>query len=456
MIDIAPLDFISEVLYKFTHGVLPFDVFFASLSHTSLTSLLKYIPILGALLTASAFFSSCEAAYFSLSQQDRRSLAEGGPLARLAASLANQPEQVLNSILLGNLIVNLLIFTISSGIAFRLRESEYPQLAGLFGFGALLFVIIFCEILPKNFAVPIARRYAIFVALPLSVLVRGLSPALPMLKITNILVRRLFFPKFKPEPYLHVSDLTQAVEMSNSDQSVLLREQRVLQNLVSLSKIRVEELMRPRTHLKTFRPPVTLERIVEECDGHLPRSGFLLLTEANTDEIITAVDLSRLPTEEITETMFTKTAQPVLYIPWSTPVAGALDQLRQSPHDIMVVVNEFGETIGLLTLDDILETLFTRDQGCSRRLSDQREILRINESVWQINGLTGLRQLERKLNLTFPESSSVTVAGLLLEKLERFPQPGDSVLFGDTEFRVIEKAQGTDDIIIYLVKLSEE
>src|SRR5215469_546886 len=100
-----------------------------------LTPLLDYIPVLCALslcLAASAFFSSCEAAYFSLTQQDRRSLTEGGPLARLAANLANQPEQLLNSILLGNLIVNLLAFTISSAIAFNLQQNGHTQLAGLF------------------------------------------------------------------------------------------------------------------------------------------------------------------------------------------------------------------------------------------------------------------------------------------------------------------------------------
>jgi Mg2+/Co2+ transporter CorB len=403
-----------------------------------LEALIPYTPALVAmllLLMGSAFFSSSEAALFSLNQTERHTLAEKGKLGKLVLHLLDKPEQLLNSILLGNLFVNLMFFTLASIIAFRLEEQSY--LAWGIGVGSLLIVLIFGEMLPKNISVLAPQFIARCACVPLSVFVRLLQPILPALSFLNLLSRRLIYPKFESEPYLHVGDLERAVALSGDDAALLKREQRSLQNIVSLSDMDAAELMRPRSWLKTFRPPVSFEQILTALNGTLPRSGYCLLTEPDSDEIISALSLTRLTAENL-ETAWEKQFEDVFYVPWSASVAKVFDQLQRTSRKVAVVVNEFGETLGIITIDDIIAVLFTREQGRSRGLLNRRELIPLTAQQWQLTGLTSLRTLERKFNVSFRNYSSLTVSGLLREILERFPHIGDECRIETLIFRVVE------------------
>ena len=414
-----------------------------------MTALLAHTPTFAAmfvLMVASAMFSASEAAFFSLSREDRRRLAERGRLGNLAAGLCEHPERLLHSILFGNLIVNLLAFTLSAWIAFRLHASGHSELAGLVAVCSLVVVILFCEILPKDLAVLAPQFVAVVFVLPISFVIQLLRPIFPLLNTINVLSRRLFWPNFEPEARLHIGDLEKAVELSRNDASLLKREQRVLQNIVSLSELCAEELMWPRALLKVFKPPVSFEHITEEFQGKLPPGGFLLISEPGSDEISSAVSLIRRA-DVLRETIWQSDSEPIHYIPWSVSVAVAFEQLCRNQKEIAAVLNEFGETIGVLTIDDILRTLFTREQGRSRRLLDRFEIERFGQNCWRVNSLTGLRQLKRKFGVVLPAHSSVTVGGLLHEVLERLPHQGDVCRFGPFEFSVIEVTIADDPVI---------
>ena len=402
------------------------------------------------LLTCSIFFALSETSFFSLSLPERRSLAEKGKLGNIALRLFDNPERLLNSILLGNLFVNLLFFTLASIIAFQLSVKEHHNLAVGIGFGSLVIVIVFAEVLPKNLGVMAPQFFVLFTSVPLSFLVRALRPVLPLLSFLNLLSRRLFFPNFKPEPYLRVNDLERAVELSGDDAALLKREQRSLQNIVSLSEMEAAELMRPRSWLKTFRPPISFEQVMLELNGTLPRSGYCLLTEPESDEIVSALCLTRLTATKL-ETAWEEQFEEVVCVPWSASVAEVFDRLQQTKRQVAVVVNEFGETIGIITIDDIIATLFTRDHGRSRELLDRRELKLIGSNRWQLTGLTSLRMLERKFNVSFREYSSLTVGGLLREKLERFPRVGDMCRVEMLQFRVVN-AEDDDDLIVHLIR----
>ena len=401
------------------------------------------------LLMCSFCFSLIETAFFSLSLTGRRMLAEKGKLGGIALRLYDNPERLLNSILLGNLFVNLFFFTLASILSFQLSVKDYPNLAVGIGFGSLLVVIIFAEVLPKNLGVMAPQFFVLLTCVPLSFLVRALRPVLPPLSFLNLLSRRLLFPHFKLEPYLRVSDLERAVVLSGDDAALLKREQRSLQNIVALSEMEAAELMRPRSWLKTFRPPVSFEQIMSELSGTLPRSGYCLLTEPDSDEIVSSLCLTRL-TATALETAWEEQFEEVVCVPWSVPVAEVFDRLQQTNRKVAVVVNEFGETIGIITIDDIIATLFTREHGRSRELLDRRELKLISNNCWQLTGLTSLRMLERKFHVSFREFSSLTVGGLLREKLERFPRIGDQCQVEILQFRVVRAED--EDLVVHLTR----
>lgn len=403
------------------------------------------------LLAFSAFFSCSEAAFFSLSETDKQNLTRKGGLGEKALMLLKKPEYLLNSILFGNLIVNLLIFTISSVLTFQVGEKT--NWAWLIALAALLAVILFGEVLPKNFGVTAPVFFTTASTPFLLLLVRVLRPVLPLLSKLNILSRRVLCPGIDPEPYLLSSDLERAVALSGEDAALLKREQRSLQNIVSLSAIQAEELMRPRSLLKVFKPPVTFDTVASELHGTLPKSGYCLLAEQDSEEIAAALCLSRLPAAA-TENFREKQFEPVIYVPWSVSAAEVFEQLQNAGRSVAVVINELGETIGIITVDDIIETVFTREQGRSRRLLDRLELQRVAQSVWQLTGLTSLRLLHRKFGVSFSAYSSLTVGGLLREVLERFPKAGDACRVENLEFKVVSVDE-MNDLTVHLTVPAE-
>ena len=397
--------------------------------------LLQYGPWLVAmagLIVASAFFSSSEAALFSLPRTKRRQLAHGNSAQRIAAALLADPDRLLTAVLFGNLVVNLAYFTISSIISMQFRRDGYVAEAGAFALGSLLVIIVLSEMLPKSLAVLKPMALAAILAVPLAAIVRLIDPILPGLRLANLLSRRLLFPKFQPEPYLRVGDLERAVQLSTTDAALVEQEQRVLQNIVQLSEIRVDELMRPRTRCLSFRPPVSFA----DLQGRMTPSGYLLVTEPDSDEVAGAIALSQL--SSIPTSHLEYHAEPVVYVPWCTSVAQTLESMQRQGRPVAAVVNELGETVGILTFEDILDVIFRRTASRPERLLHRQPIRQVAPGRWQVNGMTSVRRLRRTFQMELPAAKSVTVSGVVQEVLERLPEPGDTCRWGPFEINVID------------------
>ncbi len=393
---------------------------------------LPWLAAMGILILASAFFSCSEAALFYLGRGDRRQLASGKPAQRLAARLLNDSDRLLTTILFCNLLVNVAYFAISSIASINLdRAGEHAE-AGLLALGSLMALIVFGEMLPKNLAVLQPRMMSTLAAVPLSAMIQVLDPVLPAFRFASLVSQRVLWPTFEAEPYLRVGDLEKAVELSTSDAALLSQEQNVLQSLVLLSDIRVEELMRPRTRFLSFRPPVSLA----DLEGRMPPSGYLLVTEPDSDEVAGAVPLRDLP--RIPDGHLERLARPVVYVPWCTTAAQALEVMHKSAQRVVAVVNELGETIGILTYEDVLDTIFIHTASRSERLLKRDPIRRVGDDVWVVTGMTNLRRLVRYFDVERPPSKSVTVAGVLQEVLERLPTTGDQCRWGPFQFKVLD------------------
>jgi len=259
-----------------------------------------------------------------------------------------------------------------------------------------------------------------------------LDPLVPRLQAINLLSRRLLWPGFRPEPYLKVADLERALAVSTSDAVLLEQEEIVLRNILALADFRVDELMRPRTQITTYRAPVALADLGEK----MPRSGYALVTEGDSDEIAAAVPLrtfAALPANHIE-----RLAEPVVYVPWSTSVAAALDQMRLQDRRVAVVVNELGETLGVVTYEDILDNIFRRSASRSEQLLNRQPIREVTPGVWHVTGMTSLRRLARYFDLHRKPGNTATVAGVMQERLGRFPDVGDECHWAGFRLRALE------------------
>jgi len=400
---------------------------------------------MGVLILCSAFFSSSEAAFFYLRRGDRRRLASGNRAQRVAAGLLADSDRLLTAVLFWNLVVNLTYFTIASITSLHLEREGRTAEAGAFAVGSLLTIIILSEMLPKSLAVLKPRALAALLGIPLAASVRVLAPVLPVLRTVNLLSRRVLWPRFQAEPYLRVGDLERAVELSTTDAALLEQEQRVLQSIVSLSDVRADELMRPRPQFLAFRPPVSLA----DLKGRMPPSGYLLVTEPDSEEVAAAIalrDLTDVPTHRLEQY-----AEPVAYVPWCTTVAETLETMQRSGRQVAAVVNELGETVGILTLDDVLDTIFSDKPSRSERLMARKPIREVASGVWHVTGMTNLRRLARYFKVSMPPSKSTTVAGVVQETLERLPEADDECDWGPFHFKVLD-TPGPGQVLVELTR----
>jgi len=133
-------------------------------------------------------------------------------------------------------------------------------------------------------------------------------------------------------------------------------------------------------------------------------------------------------------------ADPIIYVPWCTTVAAVMEKLAKQNLQVAAVVNEHGQTIGVATLDDILDTIFTMSASRDAETTNVEEpsIRQGEDGTWVVTGITSLRMLSRELAVSLPESRNVTVRGVIQEVLQRLAKPGDRCIWGNLEFLVTD------------------
>ena len=407
-----------------------------------LAALTPWLVAMVVLMAFSGFFSASEAALFYLRPRQLRGMESGTTAERSATELLKQPDRLLSAILFWNLLINVVYFSISSICSIRIER--IPQLgqtgAILFAVASLLAIIFFSEMLPKSMAVLKPRPVATLLSVPLAIAVKLVDPLMPMLQWVYIISRRIIWPGFKEEAWLELDDLQRVIEHSGSDPALINQEQSVLQNIVDMSDIRVDEFMRPRTQFVTYHPPVMLKDL-----QHLPPSGYILVAEPDSAEIAKAIRLDNQ--FDLPETDVDRHAEPVLYLPWCSTAADAFEKMSHRQREVTVVVNEFGDTIGILTIEDVLDAVFSNYPSRSRRLLEGDPVQQIDENLWHVAGMVNLRRLEKTLDVELPETSCVTLGGVVHETLQKLAEPGDQCRWGRLKIKVLE-TKGRANLLI--------
>ncbi|TWT36152.1 hypothetical protein KOR34_10510 [Posidoniimonas corsicana] len=401
---------------------------------SDLANLAPYIPHLIAmslLLAASAFFSCSEAALFYLGRDDRERMKRGALGERTAARLLANPERLLTAILFWNLLINMAYFALASLVAIGLSNRGASSEASALTVIALFAVIIFSEMLPKNIGVVWPARLATLVSVPLNAAAKVLDPVAWVFGAVSRGSARVLFPRFEPEPYLELGDLERAISLSGEDRQLIEQEQNVLSRIVALSNTRIEEIMRPRLLYEALPPPVSRSQLTPQTTA----SGYLLITEPDSEEIAAVIDVNRvslLAGEQIGQL-----SSPVLPVPWCASVADTLARLDAAKRDVAAVVNELGETIGIVTRNDILGSVLHAEAARDRGADRVGRIRAIGDGQWEVTGMTTLRRLAKQLGCDLPAVKGITVAGMLQEQLHRLPEEGDEVEWAEHFWRVL-------------------
>lgn len=386
------------------------------------------------LIFASGFFSGSETAFFSLTRDDLRRFQLGSKSQRLVSRLMQDPDQLLTVILLWNLVINLSYFAVSLVTAGQLVAREMPGYAAGISVLSLVGIILLGEVAPKSIAVIYPRFVAPLVGWPMSVAIRVVKPMIPFLIRTARVLKRTIWPHIEREKILDADDLERVVDLSSQSRELVKLERQVLHNILDLSEITAEEVMRPRGTYPVMSEPLAIDRLPK----YYPFQGYVGILEPKSEEVAGVISFATLalnPKRKLSELV-----EKVVYAPWCALLSDILSEMRLKLCNATVVVNEYGETIGLVTYEDIVATIIDAQPSRTKRVLRREPVLKIAPGRFHVEGITTLRYLAQRIGTEEADEDEryITVAGILHDQLERIPQPGDQCEWRGYRLQVIE------------------
>ncbi len=377
------------------------------------------------LILGSAFFSSSETAFFFLNRDQIAQYAAGTSRQRLIAGLMQNPDRLLTGILFWNLLINLAYFAVGIALISRLGQAGRTGSAAVLSLLNLAGMILFGEVIPKSAAVMRPAAVARTAAWPLAAALVLLDPVIPVLDRCARALRRMFWPHVRRETQLSQDDLERALDLSAAlGHDMQAEEQHVLHNILDLSEIHAEELMRPRRHCVTVQPhqqPDSVRLL------NLVGTDYLLVQRRGGTEILGVVPLDFL--DHRPGLTFAELAQPVVYVPWCATAAQVLTELETRYRRVAAVVHEHGDLVGLLSWEDLMAGIVSEAPSRTRRVLQREPLIEIDTNRFHVEGLVTLRYLAARLRVSLtPEDETLyTVAGLFQNRLTRIPERGDQV-----------------------------
>jgi Mg2+/Co2+ transporter CorB len=404
--------------------------------------------VLFVLLIASAFFAISETSMMALNRYRVRHLTQAGHRgARLTTQLLAQTDQFLGVVLLGNTVINAAAALLVGEIASRyLGHSQWALLVATTA--AAFAILVFSEITPKV----AGARYPETIALPSSyVLVPLLKLARPVMWFVNLFVQPLLWMiRLKPRPEGAHTLTLQELRMLVLEAGYLpQKHQSILLNLFDLEAITVDDVMVPRNHIEAFDIDAPLDVLRQQiATSHHRR---LLVYRGNLDDVVGTLRardvLNLVQNEELTKDKLRELMREPHYVPAGTPLFSQLQNFQEQQDRMSLVVDEYGELMGLVTLEDILEEMI--GEFTTQSPLQTGGFVKQPDGSYLVEGATLLRELNRKLGFGFPLDGPKTLSGLILEHLQSMPEPSTSVKIAGHPLEIVQ----THDRVVKAVRV---
>lgn len=395
------------------------------------------------LLMGSAFFSGTETALFSLSAGQRQELiSRGGMIARALEGLLSHTRALLLTILIGNMTINVLFFVISTVLLIRLNEVYRLPGVWLTPLSVLpLFLIVMLgEVIPKLVASRNTVTFARLVTLPLHGVHRLLAPlrvSLNLLVVTPL--ARLIEPSRRPEAF-SPRELEMLLKVSKQQGIIDPDEEGMMQAIVSMSQLRVRHIMTPRVEIRAFDLEGDLEKL-EDLIRHT-RLSRIPVYRGDMDHIVGMVlsrDVLLAPPSNLAE--LEAMVLGVEYVPELVRLNQLPEVFSRTRQPLVIVVDEFGGTAGLVTLEDLMEHVVGDIAGPYDAIANTT-IEKLDEHRYRLGAGFPLEQLSDLLDIdrSVLDQMPRTLAGWVMMKLGRLPEEGDCLALPSVRVTVEQMA----------------
>ncbi len=395
------------------------------------------------LLILSAFFSGSETALTAASRARLHSLEqEGNERARLVNRLLARPERLISTILLGNNLVNIMASAVTTSL-----------LIGLFGEVGVFYativmtiiVVVFSEVLPKTYAIAYSDRIALTVAPVLRVIMIVLRPAVMLIEVIVSVILKLTPSRRDDAANILAAhdEIRGTIDLQAKEGTVLRHDAEMLGGVLDLKDLQVADIMIHRTKMETLDADSDPQEIIDEIlKSQYTRMPLWkdepenIVAVLHTKDLLTALgrvgwDISKLDIMSF--------AQAPWFVPDTTSLKTQLNQFLKKKAQMALVVDEYGEVQGLITLEDILEEIVGQiaDEHDTHEMSIRPQA----DGTVNVDGTVAIRDLNRHMDWNLPEDEATTLAGLVIHEAQTIPEPGQVFTFYNYRFEILRKTR---------------
>ncbi len=395
--------------------------------------------VLLCLLLCSALISGAEVAFFSLSASDlgQDGEEEGGPNMELVQRLLADPKKLLATILVANNLINIAIVLLFASLGDVFFEGiSNPKLRFFLEVVVATFLILmFGEILPKIYASRNKVSFSAKMAVPLRFLERLFSPITGPMKATTIFIEKRFANRGIG---ISVDQLSQALELTSDDETTR-EEQKILQGIVSFGNTDVKNVMQPRMDIFALNEDSDFKAILPE----VIKQGYsrIPVYRESVDTIVGILYIKDLmPHLDKSKLKWTELLREPYFVPENKKLDDLLNEFKEMKMHLAIVVDEYGGTSGLISLEDIIEEIVGE---ISDEFDDDDLIFtKIDDTTFVFEGKTALKDVYRVIRLDDPEifeqtrGDAETLAGFVLEISQGFPRKGEVIKFPPYSFTI--------------------
>ena len=398
----------------------------AAIQGAPLQGVAVQIIVLIILLSLSAFFSSAETALTTVNKIRMRTLAdEGNKRAKMVLKLTDDSGKLLSAILIGNNIVNLSASSLTTTIAIEFGADVAVAIAT--GIITVL-ILIFGEITPKTIAAIHSEKLSLVYAYPIHFIKVVVTP---ISIVVNFLARIIFFilrvdPNAKPDAMTE-EELRTIVEVGHESGVIEEEEREMINNVFDLGEARAKDVMVPRVNVVFADVESTYNELIDIFREH--KFTRLPVYEETTDNVIGTINMKDLLLYDNTKEFRIREFLREAYFTYEHKnISELLVEMREASYNIAIVLDEYGETAGLITLEDILEEIVGEIHDEYDEYEEDELLTRINDFEYILEGSISLDDLDDRLELKLESEEYDSLGGFIIERLDRHPEVGDEIL----------------------------
>ena len=417
-------------------------------------SVVTQLIILFILLMLSGFFSSAETALTTVNQIRIRNLAEdGNKRAKKVIKVTGNSGKMLSAILIGNNIVNVAAASLTTSLAYSLGGSFVAVASGII----TVLILIFGEITPKTLATIHAEKISLVYAPVIDFFMKIMTPVIFVINGLSMIV--LYILRVDPNDKnraMTENELRTIVDVSHEDGVIEQQEKEMIYNVFDLGDARAKDVMVPRVHVTFADVNSTYDELIEIFRED--KYTRLPVYEETTDNVVGTINMKDLLLYKNTKEFNIRDILREAYFTYEyKAISELLVEMRQASFNIAIVLDEYGETSGLITLEDILEEIV----GEIHDEYDENEedyVKKIGEREYIVEGSLNLEDFNDRLDLEFTSDDYDSLGGFIIEHLDRLPIAGDSVTTPEGVQLIVDKLDKNriEKVHVYLPEPKEE